>query len=264
MIALIDADSILWIIAYNYKDPACTIDEVVAATQIFIKEILMLTRATHYYGSLGGGMNFRYDHYRYAKYKGNRGEKPDWMIRWEGTIKDYMVSIGFAIAENLEADDVISQLAYQYREAGQEYVICSPDKDLRQIPGKHFDYREGKHEMFDVSPEQAKYNFWMQMLMGDSTDNVAGVPGLGEVKAAKLLEPCKEDPLSYRTIVINAYRKQFGDYYGPLIFEETKMVIMLLTPMHPILQYSPEIWGNTMTLSPVSRITGEEGDLLFG
>ena len=64
----------------------------------------------------------------------------------------------------------------------EQYAILSGDKDLRQIPGRR--KWVGQEEEY-VSVEQAERMFWIQVLAGDTTDNIAGCPGYGKVTAEK-------------------------------------------------------------------------------
>lgn len=244
MIALIDADSLVYIIAWNYKD-AGTEDEVKAACDNFLKDILTITGSTHYIGSFSAPSDktFRKERYRYAEYKGNRGEKSEWMVRLEPVIKShYITEHSFIQEDALEADDIISGVISHYRASSysfqESWVICSPDKDLRQIPGKHYNYKATKtdtpNQIEIVNDDTAFFNFWMQMLTGDSTDNVAGVPGLGEVKARKLMDEWldTQERVMIPILVRKQYIKYFGEYYGIIIYEETLDTLRLLHKSH--------------------------------
>jgi DNA polymerase-1 len=65
------------------------------------------------------------------------------------------------------------------------YRICSIDKDMQQIPGAHYNWNTGKK--FVVTKEDADWSFYMQILTGDPGDGYTGIPGIGKVKAAKIL-----------------------------------------------------------------------------
>jgi 5'-3' exonuclease len=80
----------------------------------------------------------------------------------------------------LEADDALGIYATQY----PDNVLCSPDKDMRQIPGRLFDMKESH---FITREEGDRWHF-IQTLAGDQTDGYAGVPGYGIKTAAKLFE----------------------------------------------------------------------------
>jgi 5'-3' exonuclease len=111
-----------------------------------------------------------------------------------------------------------------------ERIVCSPDKDLRQIPGKLYDYHKGIME--EISEQEAVHNLRMQMLCGDVTDNVKGIPGMGDVKATKYL---KENPEA--DAVYKAYIRHFGDYYGTIIHEETLATLEVVRPNHIYASY---------------------------
>ena len=65
-------------------------------------------------------------------------------------------------------------------------VIAGVDKDLLQIPGYHYHLKKGTLE--HISWYDAIRNFFIQCLMGDTADNIPGVPGIGRVKAKKALD----------------------------------------------------------------------------
>ncbi len=100
------------------------------------------------------------------------------------------------ILPTLEADDVISMLA------DDDTIVVSPDKDLLQVPGYHF--VDG--DLVKREPEECERWFFMQTLMGDSSDNYKGCPGVGPVKAERLLKD-ETDPKVLWGEVITAFEK---------------------------------------------------------
>jgi hypothetical protein len=247
MIALIDADSIVHICAWHHRlmrsEDGDALDASVDTT---INNILLTAGATGYYGVLSCRTSecFRTERYKYAPYKGSREEKPDWFQQWAPLIKYRMrEQWGFFHIPALEADDVVCFLAAYHRtlpgHSGGAYIVCSPDKDLDQIPGAHYDY-SAKNRQYRVSEEDANLHLWLQMLQGDETDNVAGIPGVGPDKAKKLLAGVEY--IRRRSVVEAAYVKYFGGHYGHLIFAETYDCIRLLDGEHPMTdQYRPEL-----------------------
>jgi hypothetical protein len=87
----------------------------------------------------------------------------------------------------LEGDDVCGILLTMPDPpfAGQR-ILASADKDMRTLPGLHYHMRS--HFEFEVSPADADRSHMFQTLIGDTTDNYKGCPGIGEKKAEKLLE----------------------------------------------------------------------------
>lgn len=128
----------------------------------------------------GDGTNFRDDIATLHTYKGNRSTiKPYWLPE----IREYMILTWGAIPVNgKEADDQIATRAF---EASKECIICSPDKDLDQIPGLHWNY--SKQVEYDISPEEARVFFWTQVLAGDTADNIKGCWKIGSAGAEAMI-----------------------------------------------------------------------------
>jgi hypothetical protein len=228
-IALIDGDPMVYIIGYNLvKDqPLDPIAYIKEKYNSIISWIAMQTGSSHVRIAWSAHNTFRADVYQAAVYKGNRGTKPDFVAQTEPVLATDDKYVGYLVS-GLEADDLLSIWAEQCREAGIDYVVASPDKDLDQIPGNRFKY--DKDLQYVITPEQAQDHLNMQMLKGDSTDNILGIPGFGDVKAAKLL---KEHAEMAPTAILNAYVKHFGPYYGPLVHQQTRMAVYMLTKHHP-------------------------------
>jgi DNA polymerase-1 len=85
----------------------------------------------------------------------------------------------------LEADDVMGILATEPRK-GKKRVIVTIDKDLKTVPGRHFN-PDKDAEVRVVTEEQANYSHLTQALCGDSTDGYSGCPGIGPKKAEVIL-----------------------------------------------------------------------------
>lgn len=111
-------------------------------------------------------------------YKGHRNRKKPCgyrrAIEWLRTV--YQVEI----FPTLEADDSLG--IWATREPG-EHIICSPDKDMRQIPGVLYDLSD----IVNVTPEEGERWHLIQTMAGDQTDGYAGVPGIGVKRADALL-----------------------------------------------------------------------------
>lgn len=99
---------------------------------------------------------------------------------------------------NLEADDVIGIMATHPEPSGIP-IIISGDKDLKSIPGYHYNFL--RDEFFFVTEKEADRNFYTQALTGDKTDGYDGCPGVGPKTAEKLLG---NGPSWER--VVNAYK----------------------------------------------------------
>lgn len=233
-LALIDGDSIIYILAWQFKDREAdetTTLEVMGAVDQFVLGILTAVDANRYIGALGHSTfrSFRYEIALYKPYKGTRRPKDEWVIRWEECIRMRLITEWYFLTlPFMEADDIISIAAHLVTDCVP--VVCSPDKDLWQIPGAHFDYKKG--DFADVTKQQADYFFAYQMLIGDDSDNVAGLPGFGPKKAKEKLDVVDLSMEFYEKVVLDLYQKYFGDYYGKIIFDENKAVLGLLKEGH--------------------------------
>ena len=197
MIALIDADIVAYRIAYGCEDEPEKI--AIKKTSEFLEDLLFTyTDAEDCEGYLTGSSNYRFDIAKTAPYKGTRvSEKP----RHLGIIRQYMIDAwAFSVQEQQEADDAIGIRAYALGE--NDYVICSIDKDLDNIRGKHYNFV--KNEAYYVTEEQAIKNFYRQLLTGDRVDNIPGISGIGPKKAEKILEDCVTEEELY-SAVLKAY-----------------------------------------------------------
>lgn len=144
---------------------------------------------------LSGDNNYRYDIAKTRPYKGNRdaAHRPT----HEHAIRDYMRSTWVTeVSEGNEADDELGIAQCKY--GPYESVIITLDKDLDMIPG--FKYNFSKDVRYDVTEEEAHYNFCKQLLMGDSVDNIPGIPKIGRKKAEGILDGVSQHDL-LRTVV---------------------------------------------------------------
>ena len=161
------------------------------------------------------GKTFRSD--IYSDYKANRPPMPDELRLQLDPIKSICKAIGFPIVEieGVEADDVIATIVKMATEEGYSCVISSLDKDLMQLvedpavsmintmTNKKFNEKD-VIEKFGVKPNQIRD---MLALVGDSSDNIPGVPKVGQKTAAKWLnefgdlESIKENASSIKGVV---------------------------------------------------------------
>lgn len=228
-IAFIDADPLLYIIGskIDKEQPTNLYEFIEEKVHSIVTYIATTTNSTHVRLAWSGDNIFRQEVYLAAPYK-NRGDKPPFVEVVDTCIKQLALPYASYRIEGLEADDLLSIWAEQSRSLGIEYTTASPDKDLDQIPGERFKY--DKASLYVMTPEQAIDSFNMQMLMGDSTDGIIGLPGIGPVKARKLLDTAG---MMAPGAIFDAYTKHFGPYYGPLVYEQTRQAIMTLTTYHP-------------------------------
>ena len=139
-------------------------------------------------------------HKSYEAYKGTRDKTPTELVEQFGYVRELIESYGIKYEEHLdyEADDIIGSYAKIAEKAGLEVIIVSGDKDLTQLASDNItvyytkrgvteiDYYTPKfiNEKYGLTPQQIVD---MKGLMGDKSDNIPGIPGVGEKTAIKLL-----------------------------------------------------------------------------
>ena len=177
---LIDADSIYFrtcCVTKNKKDIRKNIDH--AMTQIR-RECM----TDDMFVAVKGHGNFRKD--LYPKYKANRPAlAPDLKEALEYGHEYIIHKHNAVMANGMEADDLVSIWAYECMSNDTDYTIVGIDKDLLQIPGNHYNFVKQTHTTVDV--DTADYNLMLQCLVGDSSDNIPGIKGVGPKKAAGIL-----------------------------------------------------------------------------
>ena len=142
------------------------------------------------------GPGFR--HEMFPEYKANRPPMPEDLIAQQEPIRKLVEALGLPSVEinGLEADDLIATLCRKALDNGYEVVIVSADKDFYQLLSDKvamYDPNPKRESAMDVAALKEKLGLTpeefleAQGLMGDSTDNIPGVPGVGEKTAAKLI-----------------------------------------------------------------------------
>lgn len=148
---------------------------------------------------INGSDNFRYN--VDPLYKAHRKDVPK--PRHLEPCREHLVCAHNAhLSTGIETDDEIGLLATGLWELGAPFCVASLDKDLLQLPGKHFNFV--KNTFTYVSPLEASQSFYRQMLIGDNADNIKGVQGIGQVKAGKAIDPLVEEQDMY-DLVLSLY-----------------------------------------------------------
>ncbi|QQR79797.1 MAG: DNA polymerase I [Deltaproteobacteria bacterium] len=134
---------------------------------------------------------------KYPEYKANRSEPPPDLVPQFPYFRKIIQALNLPVLElpNYEADDVIGTIASQFEKKDWETVIVTGDKDMMQLVDDHiliFDSMKEKwirepevKEKFGVGPKQVTD---ILALAGDSSDNIPGVPGIGDKTATKLIQ----------------------------------------------------------------------------
>ena len=197
-LVLVDGSSYLFRAYYALPDLTTKAGEPTGAIRGVISMIRKL--AKDYPGSPvavvfdAPGKTFRDD--MYSEYKANRSSMPDDLREQIQPIHDLIRAMGLPLVciEGVEADDVIGTYATMATEQKRDTVISTGDKDMAQLVSEHVTLvntmtdthmdRQGVVDKFGVTPEQIVDYL---ALMGDSVDNIPGVPKVGPKTAAKWL-----------------------------------------------------------------------------
>lgn len=179
---VIDSDSIVYRMGFAVKADE-PVENALYLTRNKVEDILARFPARGWYRMyLSGKTNFRTDIAKTRGYKAHRdpNNKPSYYKE----IRNYLVSqYGALVVEGIEADDAVG--IDQWKHKDKSTVIVSNDKDLDTIPGYHYNWV--KDTLYYVSKNDADRNFFRQLLMGDGTDNVVGIPGCGIKTATHLI-----------------------------------------------------------------------------
>lgn len=239
-IALIDGDIVAHRCAWTAENENERI--AIARTAELMDRILNSVETAQYNVYLSGSENFR--RIVYPEYKRNRDDKP--RPRHLDPIRTFLVrEWGAEVTGGYEADDGIG-IAHGTSTTGDGKgptpIICSIDKDFRQLPGLHYNFVKDIYE--DVSSEDAALAFWSHMLIGDTSDNVRGVDGIGPVKARRALEAL--DPSEMEDCV----RKLFSDDER---FDLTRLLLTLLTSEQQWIEIETQIREGKRPKAPAGR-----------
>ena len=142
------------------------------------------------------GPTFR--HKRYEEYKIQRAPMPEDLVWQMPRIKEVVEAMNIPIfeKEGYEADDVIATIAKKLEKAGHETYVATGDKDTLQLVTKKVKVLNPQKENFIYGEAEVKERFGVEParvveimgLMGDASDNIPGVPGIGEKTARMLIE----------------------------------------------------------------------------
>lgn len=216
-VAIIDAD-ILFHWALSFIDETMTLEQAKqeAAKVILNFENTLVAKGYVYF--IKGTGNFRFTVATIKPYKGTRTNEPH---KYYNEILEFITEFRDCIKCNfLEADDMISIFH------SEKTVACTNDKDAKQTAGDLYNFT--KKELITLSEEEAWKNLWMQVITGDTVDNIPGIEGIGPGKALKILT--EDLPLDqYPNAVLQAYIEKYGLRDGSDFFNENYQLIRMKT-----------------------------------
>ena len=234
---IFDADSLIYASCFKRKQDRESIDDVfetdvnVAFGKFedsfdklisFLEELVDIDEIIVCNGSKN---NFRKD--ISPTYKLNRTQKrPEILPLLHDMVKFTYDSV---YGDGVETDDVVATLwAEEVLNNGVDSVIImSIDKDYKQFPCWFYDYNYKKRELVKISREEALNNFYSQMIVGDTADNINYCKGYGKSYAKKLFQEANSE----YSLVIRTYRL-YKEIYGDeakSMFNEAKSLLTLKT-----------------------------------
>ena len=201
MIAIVDADSCIYQAAWQQD----SVKEALSNYKTILnKNWIEPVWADESIIYCGGKDNFRYK--LCPQYKANRKEPPKDAELFR-PLMQCIIDEGLAIpADGMEADDMVRIKSFELTKDEVEHTIVHIDKDLDCIAGKH--YNPKRSEFYEIDEDSADLHYWQQMLKGDPTDNLPGLPKIGPKKAEKMLAGVPMVRRKQR--VFAAYRAQYG------------------------------------------------------
>ena len=200
---VIDGNSLMYRAFFALQTPMTSRDGIpTGALHGFLGMLLKLTdrKPSHMAVAFDvHGPTFR--HLKYDEYKAGRRPTPDDLRTQMPILKDILREMGIAVVEcpSYEADDILGTLSRRAEQAGLDVLLVTGDRDALQLTTDHTHVlltKKGITDTVEYDPQVLKENYGLtpdhmrdlKALMGDSSDNIPGVPGVGEKTALKLLE----------------------------------------------------------------------------
>lgn len=162
-----------------------------------------------------------------STYKANRTSKrPDILGALHNLVKFSYDSVW---GDGVETDDVVATLwAEEVSKNGiDSVIIMSIDKDYKQFPCWFYDYNYKKRELVKITEMEALNNFYSQMIVGDSADNIKVCKGYGKAYALKLFKEAKNE-FSLISRTYRLYKQVYGDD-AKAMFNQAKSLLKLKT-----------------------------------
>jgi len=229
---------------YVGDEPVPPFGDVVSYMEMRIEQIVSEAGADEYELFISQGPYHRHDIAVTKPYKGNRTVDPPWHLI---NCKAYAKGVLNATWEQgWEADDLIGCVQ------GDATIICSIDKDLRQIPGWHYRWETFNSDAipptfitrcgdltFDDGKLRGSGYLWFaaQVLAGDAGDNIPGLPGCGPARAYRRLKNCTSEEEA-EAVFIEAL-EEIGDGY----LEEQANLVWLARRRNPDDLSLPQLWS---------------------
>ena len=151
-------------------------------------------------------------HKLFPEYKGTRKGMPEELKEQVPLLQELLrkMNMPLLMMEGFEADDILGTIAKQMQEQGKEVVVVSGDRDLLQLSDEHIKISipktsKGETKVYSYYPKDVEEEWGvsplefidLKALMGDSSDNIPGVPGMGEKTATWIIQKYKSIEEAY-------------------------------------------------------------------
>ena len=160
-------------------------------------------------------------------YKGHRNRKKP--CGYKRVINALKAEYPVVIMPTLEADDALG--IYATKEEG--HIICSPDKDMRQIPGQLYNLTD---EVVTITAEEGRRWHLIQAMSGDQTDGYSGIPGIGIKRAEALLEA---NGATWQTVVDAFAAKDLDE---SVALQNARLAKILQVTDYDFTNQKPRLW----------------------
>ena len=160
-------------------------------------------------------------------YKGHRNRKKP--CGYKRVINKLKTEYEVIVMPTLEADDALG--IYATKEEG--HIICSPDKDLRQIPGQLYNLTD---EVVTITAEEGRRWHLIQAMSGDQTDGYSGIPGIGIKRAEALLEA---NGATWQTVVDAFAAKDLDE---SVALQNARLAKILQVTDYDFTNQEPRLW----------------------
>lgn len=188
-------------------------------------------------------------HKMYEEYKGTRKPMPAELHEQVPIIKDVLKAMGIPVItmEGYEADDILGTLAKKSQKNGFEVSVLSGDRDLLQLADEHIKIRlpktiKGKTEIENYFPSDVQDKYMvtpeefidLKALMGDTSDNIPGVPGIGEKTATSIITKFHSIENAYshiEDITPTKARNNLSEHYDMAVMSKKLATIEINAPV---------------------------------
>ena len=214
---------------------ACQEAHLLEALQNFLSKIDQLkerTYADYCLVAVKHELSVNYRDEIYVDYKLKRRKVPGHSNNLVPQLRKLLCDMGVAVpAVGREADDLIRIWHTQALQAGHVPIVCAEDKDLLMIDGQHFRLhkmakgygRSTQEEFRFVTPEEGRQLYYAQLLMGDPTDNIPGIPRMGPKTAVAVLAECETEE-DFQKEVIYQYMAAYAKDWRAYLLANGKMI----------------------------------------